>query len=524
MVMKNKCVETQKPEQLVGGLRSFDGYPFNEFDMAWKLNRNVKINLNLARKWLDENCFHGLVKVISEYAVNYSALHTGNTYNRYLELLRFAGGKAIDVKMMIAYRESLPSHLQYYLFPIRALLRRWLTRGVVGVDSDVVDMLKGWRIKGGIKGDAVKRLDLEQGPLSNIELQGLIEETVQAYEAGLLSINEASLLMLTAASARRPIQLTSLRLKDLYDRPGTDGSRHYFVNLPRAKQGGTFRGIFRELEITQELWSVLEVQREFSISVFKQYLGSDLPEDSRRELPLFFNPQALAEKVALKEFDQLNLGDFYHMHSSAVSPLLKRAVKVANVHSERTGEMLHIHARRLRYTLGCRAAREGYGVLVIAELLDHSDTQNAHVYTLNVPEHATRIDAAVGHQLAPYARAFAGVLVDTKLQARRGNIPGSDIRDFAGKGTGTCGHGGACGANVPVPCYTCPHFQPWLEGPHDLIYARLIEERDEVARTTADPTIAAVLDRTIVAVAEVIQACVSRKEQLRGAGEGASHD
>lgn len=525
MVMKNKCAETQKPEQLVGNLSSFDGYPFNEFDMVWKLNRNVKVNLSLARRWLDENCFHGLVKIISEYAVRYSASHTSNVYSRCLELLRFAEGEAIDVKMMIAYRESLSPHLQYHLFSIRVLLKRWLARGGVGVDPDVVDMLKGWRIKGGIKGDAVKRLDMEQGPLSNIELQGLIEETVLAYEGGLLSINEASLLMLTAASARRPIQITSLKLKDLYVKLDGYNVSRKFVNIPRAKRVGQgFRTEFREIEVSEELWVVLVAQKDYVISSFEQQLKCSLSHDCILELPLFFDRRVLASLSTLTELLELSLGDYLHMKSVGVTNMLARVVSIADVNSERTGTLLHINARRLRYTLGTRAAREGYGVLVIAELLDHSDTQNAHVYTLNVPEHAARIDAAVGHQLAPFARAFAGVLVDTKQQARRGNMPGSDIRDFAGKGTGTCGHSGACGANVPVPCYTCPHFQPWLEGPHELIYVRLIEERDDVARTTADPDIAAVLDRTIVAVAEVIQACVSRKEQLRGADEVASDD
>jgi integrase len=439
-------------------------------------------------------------------------------------MLRFANGRSIDSKFIIEYRNYLGGEHQYYLLYIRVVLNKWRSLGAVGVDVDAADMLCTWRIKGNVKGDAVKRLDLEQGPLSNIELQGLLEKTVLAYETGILHITETSLLMLAAASARRPIQLSFLKVKDLYDRPGKDGTQHFIVNLPRAKQGVRFRSRFREVEITRELWDVLMQQKDFVSSVFKQYLGGDLNKDDIRELPLFFNAQALVQKLAREEFDQLISGDFFHMRSARVTTLLKRAVEVADVYSERTGELLHINATRLRYTLGSRAAREGYGVLVIAELLDHSDTQNAHVYTLNVPEHAARIDAAVGHQLAPYAHAFAGVLVDNKKQARRGNLPGSDIRDFSGKGTGTCGHGGACGANVPVPCYTCPHFQPWLEGPHELIYVHLIEERDEVARTTGDPSIAEVLDRTILAVAEVIQACVYRKKQISDADEASSHD
>ncbi|MCV4600508.1 recombinase, partial [Escherichia coli] len=86
-------------------------------------------------------------------------------------------------------------------------------------------------------------------------------------------------------------------------------------------------------------------------------------------------------------------------------------VEKSDIRSERTGELLHINARRFRYTTGTRAAREGFGELVIAELLDHADTQNAGVYIKNIPEHVKKLDEAVGFQLAPYAQAFVGALV-----------------------------------------------------------------------------------------------------------------
>ena len=41
----------------------------------------------------------------------------------------------------------------------------------------------------------------------------------------------------------------------------------------------------------------------------------------------------------------------------------------------------------------------------------HTDTQNARVYTENVPEHVDAINEAVARQLAPLAQAFAGVVI-----------------------------------------------------------------------------------------------------------------
>ncbi|HDT4268089.1 TPA: recombinase, partial [Escherichia coli] len=154
------------------------------------------------------------------------------------------------------------------------------------------------------------------------------------------------------------------------------------------------------------------------------------------------------------------------------------------------------------------------GELVIAELLDHADTQNAGVYIKNIPEHVKKLDEAVGFQLAPYAQAFVGALVDSERDAHRGNDPTSRIRTEMGQGVGTCGEHGFCGANVPIPCYTCMHFQPWLDGPHEDVYQGLLNERERVKEITGDIQIAAVLDRSIIALADVIMRCAKRREEL----------
>ncbi|WP_145980389.1 hypothetical protein [Pseudomonas lurida] len=78
-------------------------------------------------------------------------------------------------------------------------------------------------------------------------------------------------------------------------------------------------------------------------------------------------------------------------------------------------------------------------------------------------------------------------------------------------GVGTCGNFSYCGMNAPRPCYTCVNFQPWVDGPHDVLYIELIEEREQILAETGDLAVAAVLDRTIVAVAEVIRKCDERK-------------
>lgn len=176
------------------------------------------------------------------------------------------------------------------------------------------------------------------------------------------------------------------------------------------------------------------------------------------------------------------------------------------VFSERTGAPLRLNPYRFRYTLGTNLAREGKGEYIIAEALDHTDTQNVGMYVKNIPDIVERLDKAVALQLAPYAQAFRGVLVRSELEARRGDDPNSRV--FTGKNhVGTCGSYGFCGAAAPVACYTCSHFQPWLDGPHEEVLELLTQERDRVYGNTGDLKIASANDRLILAVGDVINRC-----------------
>ena len=215
-------------------------------------------------------------------------------------------------------------------------------------------------------------------------------------------------------------------------------------------------------------------------------------------------PQTLKKNLATEQL---------HIKAVIGTETCKLIVDAAQIHSERTGDLLNISSNRFRYTTGTRAAREGFGEMVIAELLDHSDTQNAGVYIENIPVHVESLDKAVGHQLARYAQAFAGVLVDAETNAKRGNDLSSRIK-IDGESIGTCGSYGFCGANVPIPCYTCMHFQPWLDGPHEIVYEELINERQRLLNVTGDKQIAAINDRSIIAVADVIKRCQIRREEI----------
>lgn len=498
-----------------GRHQSLAGYWFDEREPSWKLSKNVTVNVNIVSCLLEASARHGYIKVLSHYGRTASAHHVQNMNSRMVALLRSMAANSISTTVLINYRHTLTRETEHHLGALRGFLYKWHDLGYPGISGDVVDLLKSWRLRGNIKGDAIKRLDPNEGPLSDNELMAFNEGVVRAYEQNKITLNELSVCLLISHTGRRPKQIAHTKICDLDGtKTNKKGEPMYLIHIPRAKQRGeVFRDSFKTFAMTWELWAVLGAQKKNSIASVEQVLGYELQEADRAVLPLFPDIEAYEAGQSVHDLRSLLAIDSMHLRSEQITATLKKAVTAAGIVSERTGKLLDVVATRFRYTKGTRAAREGFGLMVIAELLDHSDIQNVDVYAKNVPEHAQALDKAMALQLAPYAQAFQGVLVDREADARRGGDLSSRIK-FKGQSMATCGHYGFCGANAPIPCYTCNHFQPWLDGPHEEVLADLISERDQVQQVTGDSAMAAVNDRTIFAVINVIQRCQSRRAEL----------
>jgi len=494
------------------------GYDFDLYGLEWVLDKNSIVQLKDIHELLSGDTLYGCLRTAEFYASQLSGKHTRNCIQALKHMLRVTGANEITEVVLINYRASLTPATEWYLGTIRGFLRRWHRLGYPGVSADVMRLLDSWRIKGNRKGDAVKRQHPTEGPYTDNELQAFNEGAVRAYELDTITLTELAMALSESNTGRRPIQLSHLRVGDVLYGKNKKGEPFYVMNVPRGKQGTGFRSSFKPFALTQELWAVMSAQARNATAQVEKALGFELQETDRQNIPLFPDLVAVLKIQSVSDFRQKNTSDKLHVTAAEITDTLKFVVDAAGVRSERTGENLFVNARRFRYTTGTRAAREGFGELVIAELLDHTDTQNAGVYVKNIPEHVERLDEAVGFQLAPYAQAFAGVLVDAEQEAKRGCDPTSRIRSEEGQGIGTCGEYGFCGANVPIPCYTCIHFQPWLDGPHDEVYQDLLSERERIKDITGDIQIASVLDRSIIAVADVIMRCKERRSEIERSG------
>lgn len=103
-------------------------------------------------------------------------------------------------------------------------------------------------------------------------------------------------------------------------------------------------------------------------------------------------------------------------------------------------------------------------------------------------------------EMTIYASAFKGEVINTDLGFQK-------IKNHKGVNSGNCSNCSDCNAPIPIPCYTCIYFKPWVDAPHQDVYDYLIHERERIEGITEDMKVSSALDRTISAVNEVINKC-----------------
>ncbi|SEH15761.1 hypothetical protein SAMN05428974_1514 [Sphingopyxis sp. YR583] len=496
-----------------------NGYKFELKSNIWILSRQHSINWDLMSPYVTTDLIDSLRKVLSKYAITKSASHTYAIWARFKHYAIWASSEsqpisAIDAQSLANYRASLEKRDIWYVGVIAGLIRTWSKLRYAGLGGGLLQMINGWTLPGNIKGEAVQLQDPHDGALTDLEFEAFYSAVTDKFQDKKLSIGDFALVMLLAFSGRRPVQLSDLKVKDLIIARAQDGLTEYVLNVPRAKvRNSSFRGEFKPFALNSDNGAVIEALIEANAERVARLDGLD--DLDLRELPLFPNWREVKKYARMTAMRRSSLpADFMHLNPTTISTRTMKIATSLSVISERTGAPMHIYPTRFRRTNGTRAARAGHGELIIAELLDHTDTQNVKIYVENVPEYVDAINEAVALQLAPIAQAFSGKLVDSEATALRGDDPSSRVRTNGGKTAGTCGHYGFCGALAPIACYTCRNFQPWLHGPHREVLDRLLSENERVARIAGQSPVSTITDRTILAVSRVIQLCDERKASI----------
>lgn len=487
---------------------SKDGYPFDPSEIHWKLNKDVTVSLALPDGF-DKDTERGFRATLQRYAEEASARHCENMAARFKRYLRDTGASRVTPTDLMNWRASLGKDEQWYLGGLKGFLLAWHDYGYPGVSKDVVDLLQGWRIQGNEKGAAVASGCPESDPYTDLEIAALLHWANMAVATKTLAFEHYAYLLTLMMTARRPVQIAALRGKDLIQTT-SGGVRQFKLNCPRAKQRGIgFRESFRSLAIIEDLFLVLQQQHRQSVLAVEKNIGVQLGAELAAEVPIFINQRALkdiTETAQVKEILTGSVPDRLHVTTGWLAGCLQRCARTSTARSERTGEFIRLSATRFRRTRGTILRRNGFGPFVIAELLDHSDIQNVKVYTENTAQEAVIINQLVGPQLAPFAQACLGRLVKSERDAIRGNDHRSRIPNDQQHPVGTCGNYGFCASGYRA-CYTCYHFQPWVDGPHEEVLSDLYREKERAKAAGCADVVVNANDQLILAVEHCVLLC-----------------
>lgn len=496
-------------------LISFKGYEFELNDNFWTLDINVTLNMITLRS-LRQDVLIDVLLTLSHFARYSSSFHTANMKKYIDKYIEIVGEDNFSIQGVLNFKNHFNNKKEEYkLGMLRVFLKKLYDLGYTAIDDKIYDLIDSWRLSGNEKGAAVLSLDPDEGPFSPFEFQAIITRTNEYLAENKISYYEAALIRVFCATGRRPIQICGLKRKDLYvtDKYDfKDKKEVHILNIPRAKiRGGTeFRLAFNEFGIRDSIAQILFEHIRILEQTLSNAIKRELLKQEVDELPLFYDLEKLTELDwdNEKEISQILSKEIIHLPTAQLTQKLKDAVKKLGIRSRETGKPISVTAYRFRYTLGTNAARQKAGVNVIAKLLDHHDTQNAHCYVQSVPEIAQQISSIMDESLRKYADAFQGKVVKDEMEAQ------SQIKDAnriscveQDCDVGSCGTHQYCNDYAPIACYLCSKFMPWANAPHHLVLEQLIKERDDLITMGCSLEVAAVNDRTIIAVQQVIDAC-----------------
>lgn len=488
-----------------------NGVEFDPNEDIWNINdTNRKIKLNFNKLNFNKKYLFSCKNLFKWYLENHSSRHSENMY-KYLKNLCNCISNTLEKKIskitdidLINFRGHLGKEREWYLGSLSGFLKKWYELGDSCLTKEAYGYLQEIKLKGNVKGEAVATMDPLRGPFTDIELELIQTAINNSYAKNEINTDDYILIWLFMIYGSRPIQFAQMKLKDIIITKRNDRSNEVFINIPRVKNRKDVRSEFKKRIIPNSFSSlILNYLNEIKTKVKGIFPNVN-------DAPLFF-------RNTLIDYDKNNNYILkYHLTSDQLASKIKNVLNSLKLKSERTGENIHITPIRFRRTIGTRVAAEGHGSLIVAEILDHTDTQNAQVYVESRPEIIERIDRAIALHMAPIAQAFAGTLVKDKSKAIRANDLEADIINPAVDKTctpsGKCGSYSFCGQMSPLACYTCSSFQAWLDGPHEAVLQHLLNARERLLKVT-DYRIASINDKTILAVAQVVKACQEYKVQ-----------
>lgn len=355
---------------------------------------------------------------------------------------------------------------------MQAVLGRWATSRRPGLSSDIVDFLKQptkWETEGNGSYFALVANDPERGALTDQELRSIQQALNRAYQQGQISVKEWALTWFLIGTGVRPVQVARSKINDVHIDSGPQG-KEVTLMVPLAKKHTGDKSARWKRKAPTQLAEVL-------VTYLESPAIRSLPQTS----PLFFGQSSQIQRMISGVFERLD------------------------THSERLDSRIPLFAYRFRYTLGTRAIALGATDHVAARLLTHSTTHCIQFYRASLPQLQEPLHDALGEEMAFFAQAFQGRLIDSLDEATRSGDSNALITDFAhlmGQDLGACGTCADCHQDAPRACLVCIKFEPFAEAPWEALLEVLVADLN----SESEGRIRQITEEHICAVREIMAA------------------
>ncbi|MFJ3366602.1 site-specific integrase [Pseudomonas sp. NPDC086251] len=384
----------------------------------------------------------------------------------------------------------------------------WQERDNTVISTDALRLLKDTNPK-----RAGPRNVLSDDPtkswLTEQEYECLLGAVWNNYDKGISGTQVTLIKLLSMQYARRPIQIAYLKIGDIrkHAESNNTGLKGKFIFFPGAKDSTSVTGFrdskFEPHPLADHLWDLCHIQCREVKSLYENILGFSLTHDQLNKLPLFCSePRAkqalkiIAGQLQINILENLD-SELFHLRKSCISYILRwagnspissygasksyRLLPAKPPISARTGQAMVVSATRMRHTRARQLARQGIPHHMLSHWLGHSSEHSLAAYYNDPAEQARQLDEAMAPALAPFAMAFAGTLIDSTDQVSRPRDQSSKLEfDHEGKlkSVGHCGKLSFCATtSIPIPCYRCKHFEPFVDAPHQEVLEALIQRQ-----------------------------------------------
>ncbi len=321
-------------------------------------------------------------------------------------------------------------------------------------------------------------------PLSMSQVGALLQDIENLYQSGEFSPQTNLLWRLMISEALRPSQMKLLQLGDITVKHDATGRLLAVeLNVPIVKQTGVpARDYMERHRLSRALSQAVVEHMEFAESVH----GEKLP----KSWPLFCIRRSPDRRTFIAKNQRIGIDML----------IVDTRSRIASLREEFQGAELF--NRRFKHTKLTHLAAAGASLEVLAHAGFQTSTISLRRY-VNLTE-----EAYLGYeiQLEPAHKeienAFRGKVI-SRLQATHPDpehqVAAPDLADDVGACAAV-----PCGVLACRGCYCCPHFEAFVDGPHEDVEADLVAEQERARAAGMPPEAISKSSRILASVRSVI--------------------